>query len=348
MSFLSSPLATFLKRALRIGMLGLLWLNLAALAAGLNLHPNLELSTHFHAQIVGVSAILCIIGMLLRSRWDIIITLIILISNAILVFPIYLSRHLPPHDTLLAPPMRLMLANVYSSNTQYRYLLDLVNQSKPDVLVLEEVNADWVQALKALSTTYPYRVGEPRDDNFGILVLSKTPLENAQVMKWESYWPPSVQADIRWCDASWPLLATHPPPPLGEELNDVRWEQLRKVGDVAGANQRPGLLVGDLNVTFWSPLFTELQKRSGYFSARQGFGVLPTWPQALPMILRIPLDQVLHHPDIQILNMRLGTGIGSDHAPILVDVQFPCPALGQTEDKQKPAIEPVIQQPAQG
>jgi endonuclease/exonuclease/phosphatase (EEP) superfamily protein YafD len=84
------------------------------------------------------------------------------------------------------------------------------------------------------------------------------------------------------------------------------------------------MLMGDLNTTMWSPYFHELETQAGLRNARDGFGILPTWPQKgqWPMF-RIPLDHCLVSPEIRVEAFRVGSNIGSDHLPIIVDVTIP-------------------------
>jgi endonuclease/exonuclease/phosphatase (EEP) superfamily protein YafD len=50
----------------------------------------------------------------------------------------------------------------------------------------------------------------------------------------------------------------------------------------------------------------------------KGFGFQPTWP-ANSRFLKIPLDHVLHAPEIIIHNRMVGGAVGSDHFPVIVD-----------------------------
>jgi len=56
---------------------------------------------------------------------------------------------------------------------QYKKLMDFVLQEKPDIIVLQEVNEDWVNNIKVLFERYPHRVIKAQHDNFGIAVFIK-------------------------------------------------------------------------------------------------------------------------------------------------------------------------------
>ena len=79
----------------------------------------------------------------------------------------------------------------------------------------------------------------------------------------------------------------------------------------------PKIVVGDLNVTMWSPYFTELLEESNLLNARKGYGVVASWPTQFPPLM-IPIDHCLTSPDIQVKEIRLLGNIGSDHLPIML------------------------------
>lgn len=91
-------------------------------------------------------------------------------------------------------------------------------------------------------------------------------------------------------------------------------------------------MVGDLNITMWSPYYKRFARQTGLRNARQGFGILPSWPTketysqispALSLLLAIPIDHCLISPEIKVLNIRTGPNVGSDHRPVITDLLIP-------------------------
>lgn len=157
----------------------------------------------------------------------------------------------------------------------------------------------------------------PREDNFGIGLFSRLPLERAEVVYVGAAGVPSIVARIRTAAGPLTVVATHPLPPGGAVYTQLRDEQLERLPDLlptAGA----ALLVGDLNVTPWNRNFRLLLARTGLRDSSKGRGVQPTWP-AESLLFAIPLDHCLHTPDIAILRKEIGENVGSDHYPVIVD-----------------------------
>ena len=89
----------------------------------------------------------------------------------------------------------------------------------------------------------------------------------------------------------------------------------------------PKVLLGDLNVTPWSPYFQDLVEGSGLRDVRVGSGLWTTWPMPLPSFLRIPIDHCLTSDDVAVREFTTVGGTGSDHRAILVDVSVPRAAV---------------------
>ena len=82
------------------------------------------------------------------------------------------------------PPGRsieLLNANVLLDNHRYADLIALVERTDPDVVLLLEPGLDWERAIQPLHARYPYRIGEPVPNSYGMILLSRLPME-AQVL----------------------------------------------------------------------------------------------------------------------------------------------------------------------
>lgn len=90
---------------------------------------------------------------------------------------------------------------------------------------------------------------------------------------------------------------------------------------LAGKNG-PAILIGDLNLTMYSPIYRAFVAETGVRNARAGFGPLGTWPAWMPGPL-LPLDHCLVRGPVGVIACRTGPKIGSDHLPLLVDLHLP-------------------------
>lgn len=220
--------------------------------------------------------------------------------------------------------LRLAALNVYSGNQRTDLVLELLRATDADVILLMEVNRRWLEALSPLCDTYPHRVTKPRQDNFGIALYSRLPLTRALVLELGDAQVPSIAAHIHVGEQEVFFLGTHPLPPGTAESSFLRNEQLQQIAAYVRGQDAPRIVLGDLNVTPWSPYFADLLRDSGLKDTSRGRGRFGSWPATLPLG-RIALDHCLVSPSLGVLDKRLGPNVGSDHLPVVVDLQLPPP-----------------------
>jgi endonuclease/exonuclease/phosphatase (EEP) superfamily protein YafD len=285
----------------------------------------LELFCHFQVQYL-VAAVVCaaVLAGLGRFRWCVAAAgCAVVASTAVGPFQSGLDDGSAAHaDTSSGgrETLRLLLANVLVWNTQHGRVADLVAEADADVLVFQEVNDGWIAALSALQRHYPYTVDVPRQDAFGIAVFSRVELREADVHYLGEAGRPSVALEVSLDDTPVSIVTTHPLNPLSPRNFALRNDQLGAVGDFVGDRTQPLVLIGDLNVTMWSPWYRRLRAETQLTNARRGFGVMASWPTFLPPIMRLPIDHCLVSDELIVTDCRLGPAFGSDHLPLIVDV----------------------------
>lgn len=225
---------------------------------------------------------------------------------------------LPPRTQTGPAQVRVLVANVLTSNHQRERLLALIAREQPDVVALVEVDDAWLAALAPLSATYPYRLDEPRDDNFGVALFSRRPLHEAVIIHPGAFDLPVI--DVRLggeCPIR--LVLAHPPPPVSGEYAAVRNAMLSELATILASDPRT-VLVGDLNCTPWAAPFRQLLRNGRLRDSRDGIGAQASWPTPLGM-LGIPIDHVLVGAAVTVSERRLGDAIGSDHRPVIVGLR---------------------------
>jgi endonuclease/exonuclease/phosphatase family metal-dependent hydrolase len=66
---------------------------------------------------------------------------------------------------------------------------------------------------------------------------------------------------------------------------------------------------------------------------RDGIGLLPSWPTFMYFDwLMIPIDHCLVSDDIRVIMAQLGEAIGSDHLPLIIELEIEKPR-GATAQK---------------
>lgn len=274
-----------------------------------------DLFSHFRVQLFAVLLTAAALHLIRRAyRTSIVFTLFAVVNLSTIV-PLYLG------DAPTAPAgsvsHRAMLANVNTRLGNPRKVVAAIEQFKPDILVLEEVDEKWLASLSEDLKAYTYSTAVPRDDNFGIAVYSKFPIRG-EVTYFGNSEVPSVVAEIDLPQGTFTLIGTHALPPASAENTRLRDQHLSLIPETVREAKSPVLLLGDLNATPWCSSFRRLIRESGLRDSSQGRGYQPTWPSFMPL-LRIPIDHCLYGAGIQVVGKRIGPKLGSDHYPVVVD-----------------------------
>lgn len=223
--------------------------------------------------------------------------------------------------------IRLLEANVLQPNRNAAALLRLVRQANPDVLLLEETNAWWAQAVDSLRRAYPYQMCRPLPDTYGMLLFSKFPLQDTVTRFLQHPNVPSFYANVQLPGGRrFYLCAVHPVPPVPSEHPYNRHEreaELAKVGRLLLAqSQGPGLptlVVGDLNDVAWAHTTRLFEAQTSLHSVRVGRGLYATFDAKIPL-LRWPLDHVFVGPQFRVVRLQRLGYFGSDHFPLYCEL----------------------------
>ena len=227
-------------------------------------------------------------------------------------------------------PLKILFANVLTSNEDPSRLLALIAAEQPDLVALLEINRRWRRDLEgSLGDAYPHAFFKTREDNFGLAVLSRRPPLAGRVEFFADVETPSFDFTLEHGERHLRVLLTHPLPPgdaASTALRDQHLDDLANwmrfvVGLTPGAAPTPTVLLGDFNATPWCPPLRRLLAAADLRPAARGHAApATTWPVPIPF-LRVPLDHALLNPAVICTDYRVGPDIGSDHFPLLLEVQ---------------------------
>jgi endonuclease/exonuclease/phosphatase (EEP) superfamily protein YafD len=221
-----------------------------------------------------------------------------------------------PHIASVAAPTRLLSINVYAGNPRIQTIEDYVQRVDPDLLVLMEITPRWQSALDRLAQRYPHHCVRLSPTPFGIGVFSRLPVETSTVLELGGSGVPAIATRLRHGQQSIELLAVHTMPPISARFSAIRNHQLDDLATHAQRCTVPLIVIGDLNITPWSPWFRQLLDSSRLLDTRNGFGMQPSWP-ARYRGLGIPIDHCLVSPHCIIDSRSCGPDLGSDHRPVI-------------------------------
>jgi endonuclease/exonuclease/phosphatase (EEP) superfamily protein YafD len=287
----------------------------------------LDLTSHFRVQYFVLLALAAVCFLILGRWWGAAVALAFALVNGVVIVPRFIPLARAASN---GNAYRLLLSNVLKRNRSYDQVRRLVAQEQPDMVVLIEPDRAWLEALADLRQDYPYWQVSPRQDAYGIAILSQQAFDSAEVIYLGRAGVPTVVVRLRLTnhhDRLLTVIATHPPPPKGEFHSARRNDQLQALAQFVRQQHDAVLLCGDFNLSPWSPFFFDLLQESGLADSGRGFGIQPTWP-AEHYLLRTPIDHCLVSPHIAVHRRRLGPRMGSDHLPVILDFSLlPIPVV---------------------
>ena len=210
--------------------------------------------------------------------------------------------------------------NVLQTNRDYDRTIKLIDREDPDIVLLLETDEGWETALKPVIDRYPHRQSAPLGNLYGLIFLSRLPVEDAEITWLIDTETPSVFATISTnAGAKFRFIGLHPRPPAPGENTEKRDAEIAIAARHAKLTDLPVLAMGDFNDVAWSRTSQMFKRIGGYLDPRVGRGLYATFPANLPG-LRWPLDHLFMSPDFTLVNMDVLENVGSDHLPVSATV----------------------------
>ena len=207
--------------------------------------------------------------------------------------------------------------NVKMSNVRFQEAIDLVRLHEPDVAIFMETDEKWDAAMSVLAKDWPNHVREPLDNSYGMLLYSRLPLADIEIMHLTMEDTPSIVSTVTLPNgAPFRLYCVHPEPPVPYADSAGRDAELVHVARLVTEETLPTIVCGDLNDVAWSHTTRLFQRMSRLLDPRVGRGFFNTF-DARYWFMRWPLDHLFHDARFALVSMRRLPHIGSDHFPIL-------------------------------
>ena len=206
-----------------------------------------------------------------------------------------------------------------------------------DVVVLTATNRAWFDRLEASSLPLHPVMGSRLVPGLEIIVLARDPDTEVTVHSLSNQARDAlVEVTLELDGSPVPVLGTHPVSPMTPLRAQRRDLVLEWIGLWPERRDAPVVVVGDLNATPWSAPFRAMLDRSGLMDSLRLHGPQPSWPVSLGPV-GIPIDHVLHSPELTTVERELGPSFGSDHRMVHARISRVEPAqLAHTRLARRP------------
>lgn len=313
--------------ARRIVAIGIVVMSICSLLTYLGkFHRLFELTTHFRLQY-WVGALVAVILMSIWRQWRwVALAVLVLALNSIHLFPWVITSGMAVSTSPAGRSLRLAQVNVQYRNTQYDRMIAYLKNADCDIVVLQEVNQEWIDKLIPIKEIYPYSHIEARPTGSGIAVYSKLPFEKVETLHLGAAERPGIHIQFKLGEKAVNLITFHPLTPILPAKFAGSTKETAAIADFVAQTAAPKILIGDFNDTMFSHRHAQLLAKTQMRNVRSTAGsmIIPTWPSWLYFRwLMIPIDHCLVSGEIGVNEVQAGEANGSDHLPLEVGLVIP-------------------------
>ena len=115
------------------------------------------------------------------------------------------------------------------------------------------------------------------------------------------------------------ILSAHATNPTDSDANSSQEAELQMIATWSQEVRASGnavLVVGDMNVTPWSPRYKRMLDDGSLVESMDGYGLQNTWPTGAPALVRLPKDNAAHSVGIDLWSRSTFSVEGSDHSAL--------------------------------
>lgn len=228
-----------------------------------------------------------------------------------------------PEGSVEKGKLGILLANVLIENKEAPKLLEIINDTDPDLILVMEVNSWWISELKELYKNYPYFIEYPIDNAYGIALYSKFKLEDDEIKFFNNDSVPSIHTKIilpSGKEIQFHGMHPVPPVPSSKYPDNVGENEiaLMKTGKMVAKDSLPSIIAGDFNDVSWSQTTRMFENEGNLHNVRIGRGFNNSF-NAKSIFLRWPLDHYFVTKEFSLLKLERLPEFGSDHFPMYAE-----------------------------
>ena len=173
-------------------------------------HWLLDLFSHFRAQYAAGLFLCGAVLLICRRRRLGAISL-----GGGLVLGITLLPWPMPRQTASDRDWKIITFNVHASNNAYHEVREFLLRENADLVLLQEINREWLEEIRTWSTWYPYRVVAPWNGRFGLVLLSRHPFLREEIHRTKTHRRDWIEAEVEMDGIPVLVAGVHGAPPTG-------------------------------------------------------------------------------------------------------------------------------------
>jgi endonuclease/exonuclease/phosphatase (EEP) superfamily protein YafD len=208
--------------------------------------------------------------------------------------------------------------NTQAGNRNKAAVVEFVRTADADLVLLAEVTPELLDLIENAELPVQPVTATPASTPIGLLALARDPAYSGRVTNLGVGGVPALLLEGDFAGSPIEILAFHTSSPGREARSSARDDQLADAARLVRERETPMILVGDFNATPWTGAYRDLVD-AGLIDAQRGRGVAGSWPSGWGPF-KIPIDHLLHTPELTTTSFAFGPSAGSDHRSLRVVV----------------------------
>ena len=277
-----------------------------------------DLISHFRVYLTIFSLFFLIVSLTFKNKLAIYSSIFSLAVNFLVVAPYLFASQKLSHEK----HFRLVTVNLWVYNPVKAPAIEFLREINADVVVLNEVSPTWVEPVKSLRDIYPYQYFRTDCQERGhcqMALISKEPWNELFTSNNEANIPTFILTRFTHMRQEFSILGTHLIYPLAKGTFELQARQINAISNIVNKEKGDLILTGDFNFSPWSVFHRRLINNTKLKRAEGG--ILASW-LSRSMPIRLPIDHTYFRIKQGLVHMYLGPNIGSDHLPVITDINL--------------------------
>ena len=172
--------------------------------------------------------------------------------------------------------------------------LAVLASSTADIIAVQGLSPDWAQALaQELGGDFPAQYLFPDIGLTGLGIFARVPLGDVDTILMNDVIQVRACHTIPGTGTDVEIFAVQTLPPLSRETSLGLQAQLDQVSAALSREDRPLIVIGDLNAVPWSPVINRFTSQSGLRDSRRN--ELPSYEAGMPALFETPVEHILYN-----------------------------------------------------
>jgi endonuclease/exonuclease/phosphatase (EEP) superfamily protein YafD len=287
---------------------------------------ELQLAAHFLVQSSVVSGLILLGGLLAGRRYVVLLSLLLLTAAGLVLAPhvgprmaVWGAAAPPAAPAAGIPPIKAYFHNTWAGNSNDAAVVGAALASDADLVMFAETGPWRWRRFAPLLERYPHHISCTGRDECDLTLFSRLPIDDPTVFHDRLSGARGIAATVgNGIGGRIRVVAVHLARPIPPDSFGVQMGQVDALlRSPLFHPDLPVLLMGDFNAVPWG---RAVRAFATGLRLRPAGGIEGSWPDFLPMPLRIRIDQALVSSEVDVVGQTLGPGGGSDHRSLAITI----------------------------